>query len=232
MIVGDDTRTRVRAGRSEPRHPRAAPALARPREDPGARTEKRRSEKGLEQAAPRHATAPINAGRGPNAPNDAPRASPRLDHPDAPARRRGRPWPLEHASAVLTDRRPPGLGRGPQLAAEAHTTSTRRANGQKPCSGQNTGRESPTITLGAPEKLKNLARDGFIQIGDTDRTGTLYAVALPSEVPAVQAHIDASRPLDAPQDHYRDPVLRKRLFERDGWHCRYCGELVTTDGRK
>jgi hypothetical protein len=58
MIVGDGTRTRVRAGRSEPRHPLAAPTLARPRRDPGARTAKRRSEKGIEQAAPRHATAP------------------------------------------------------------------------------------------------------------------------------------------------------------------------------
>src|SRR5450755_3932567 len=118
MIVGDDTRTRVRASRSEPRHPRTAPALARPREDPGARTAKRRSEKGLEQAAPRHATAPINAGRGPNAPNDAPRASPRLDHPDAPTRRRGRPWPLEHASAVLH--------RSPATGARDRSTTSRR----------------------------------------------------------------------------------------------------------
>lgn len=79
------------------------------------------------------------------------------------------------------------------------------------------------------EKLKNLARDGFIQIGDTDGTGTLYAIALPSEVPAVQAHIDAARPPDVPDDHYRDPVLRNDLFGRDGWRCCYCGEPVTPD---
>jgi hypothetical protein len=39
MIVGDDTRTRVRPGRSEPRHPHAATTLARPREDPAERTQ-------------------------------------------------------------------------------------------------------------------------------------------------------------------------------------------------
>lgn len=33
------------------------------------------------------------------------------------------------------------------------------------------------------EKLKNLARDGFIQIGDADRSGTLYAVRSPPKCP-------------------------------------------------
>jgi hypothetical protein len=37
MIVGDDTRTRVRSGHSEPGFPHAATTLARPREAPGAR---------------------------------------------------------------------------------------------------------------------------------------------------------------------------------------------------
>jgi hypothetical protein len=115
MIVGDDTRTRVRTDRSETRHPRAAPTLARPREDPGARTAKRRSEKGMEQAARRRATAPVNAGSDPNAPKR------RHDHPDAPARRRGRPWPLEHASAMPTDRRPPGLGAGSTTRPQRRT---------------------------------------------------------------------------------------------------------------
>src|SRR5664279_2356834 len=104
MIVGDDTRTRVRAGRSEPRHPRAAPALARPREDPGAARQNGAARRDWSRQLPGTPRPPVNAGRDPKALNDAPRASPRLDHPDAPARSRGRTWPLEHASAVLTDR--------------------------------------------------------------------------------------------------------------------------------
>ena len=79
------------------------------------------------------------------------------------------------------------------------------------------------------EKLQTLAREGFIQIGDTDRMGTLYAVALPSEVAAVVARIEAELPIAAPADHYTDPFLRRELFERDAWRCRYCGELVTAE---
>jgi hypothetical protein len=79
------------------------------------------------------------------------------------------------------------------------------------------------------EKLNNLARDGFIQIGDTDRSGTLYTVFLPSEVAAVRERIATSEPSLTPADHYRDPVLRARLFERDAWRCCYCGEVVTPD---
>jgi hypothetical protein len=37
-------------------------------------------------------------------------------------------------------------------AAEAYTTSTRRSYGQKPCSAQNPGRESPAIIHGASQK--------------------------------------------------------------------------------
>lgn len=79
------------------------------------------------------------------------------------------------------------------------------------------------------EKLNALAREGFIQIGDTNRLGTLYAVALPYEVPSVRAHLDASSPSEVAQDHFRDPVLRRALFERDDWRCRYCGDALTPD---
>ena len=86
----------------------------------------------------------------PTPPNDALRGESRHDHPDAPARRRGHPWPLEHASAVPTI-----AGHGAQRAvhnpaAEAHATSTRRSDDQKPCSGRNLDRESPPIIHGAP----------------------------------------------------------------------------------
>ncbi|MBV9838702.1 MAG: HNH endonuclease, partial [Solirubrobacterales bacterium] len=49
------------------------------------------------------------------------------------------------------------------------------------------------------------------------------------EVPAVRARIEASRPDERGQDHYRDPALRRELFERDEWRCRYCGDAVTPD---
>jgi hypothetical protein len=68
IIVGDDTRTRVRPGRSEPRHPHAATTLPRRCEDAGARTAKRRNEEGTQQAAPRHATTQPTRGSDPNAP--------------------------------------------------------------------------------------------------------------------------------------------------------------------
>ena len=88
----------------------------------------------------------------PTPPNDALWGESRHDHPDAPARRRGHPWPLEHASAVPTI-----AGHGAQRAvhnpaAEAHATSTLRSDDQKPCSGRNLDRESPRIIHGAPVK--------------------------------------------------------------------------------
>lgn len=76
------------------------------------------------------------------------------------------------------------------------------------------------------EKLANLATLGFIQIGDTDRLGTIYRVLLPSEVPAVREAIAAAVVAPAAQDFYADPVLRAQLFERDAWRCRYCGEQL------
>jgi len=77
-------------------------------------------------------------------------------------------------------------------------------------------------------KIQNLANAGFVTIGDTDRSGTLYSVSLPSEVPAVRERMAVSQP-EASANHYRDPALRKELFERDSWRCRYCGEVVTPE---
>ena len=57
---------------SEPRHPYSATTLARPRDDPVRTHGKRRNEKGMEQAAPRHATTPVNAGSDPDAPQRRP----------------------------------------------------------------------------------------------------------------------------------------------------------------
>jgi 5-methylcytosine-specific restriction endonuclease McrA len=78
------------------------------------------------------------------------------------------------------------------------------------------------------DKLNNLARDGFIAIGDTDRHGTLYSVALPEEVPSVRERMAVTE-VERPPNFFRDPELRQQLFERDGWLCRYCGTSVSAD---
>jgi HNH endonuclease len=78
------------------------------------------------------------------------------------------------------------------------------------------------------EKLQSLATSGFITIGDTTREGTRYEVRTPDDVPAIaERKASAITPEEEP-DYYEDPQLRATLLERDGWRCRYCGELVTT----
>jgi hypothetical protein len=80
-----------------------------PGKGPGPRTTKRRNEgKEWSRQLP-GMPRPRQRGQRSRRPNDALRASPRHDHPDAPARRRGHPWPLERASAVPTDRGVRGL---------------------------------------------------------------------------------------------------------------------------
>ncbi len=79
------------------------------------------------------------------------------------------------------------------------------------------------------EKLTNLAREGFIAIGETDRSGTTYLVSLPAEVPVVRERMATLAPAAATVNHYRDPELRDELFERDEWKCRYCGEGLSRE---
>lgn len=67
----------------------------------------------------------------------------------------------------------------------------------------------------------------FIQIGDTDRAGTVYRVELPSDVPAVRERMAISVLIEPALNFYCDPDLRRQLFERDRWTCRYCGESLT-----
>ena len=79
------------------------------------------------------------------------------------------------------------------------------------------------------ELLKALERKECISIGDTTREGTLYAVKLPHEIPAVKERMAALRVPEQPLNYYRDPALRNELFERDKWICRYCGERVSAE---
>jgi HNH endonuclease len=77
------------------------------------------------------------------------------------------------------------------------------------------------------DKLAALERGGFITSGDTDRTGTEYTVSMPREVPIIRERLEIeARLLATDEDHVADPALRRALFERDDWRCRYCGARV------
>lgn len=80
------------------------------------------------------------------------------------------------------------------------------------------------------EQLRELESKGFLEIGEKTRAGTLYVVKLPGDVPAVQEQIAASVEAEEPVgEHFKDPILRRQLFERDKWTCRYCGDAVSPD---
>ncbi len=79
------------------------------------------------------------------------------------------------------------------------------------------------------ELLNALEMKGCITIGDTTRDGTLYKVRLPHEIPAARERMAAAKVPSQSLNYYRDPILRKELFERDKWTCRYCGERVSAD---
>jgi len=77
--------------------------------------------------------------------------------------------------------------------------------------------------------VKALETKGCISIGDTAREGTLYTIKLPHEIPAAKEKIAALEVPAQPLNYYRDPNLRNKLFERDKWICRYCGERVSIE---
>ena len=75
------------------------------------------------------------------------------------------------------------------------------------------------------EKLANLEHLGFIRIGETDRLGTNYTVLLPYEVPMIRERMTTFTP-DTDPDYYNDTELRRVIFERGEWRCKYCGDLI------
>jgi hypothetical protein len=79
------------------------------------------------------------------------------------------------------------------------------------------------------DKLRILAREGFIAKGDVTRLGTLYTVFLPSDVPVVRNLMSAVIPKIVRGDYYAEPDLREELFDRDGWRCQYCADRVTEE---
>ena len=76
--------------------------------------------------------------------------------------------------------------------------------------------------------LKGLEEKGCLEIGNTTQEGTLYLIALPSEIPIVREKIVISSPVEEEEDYFTKADKRKEIFERDEWICFYCGEEVTT----
>jgi len=84
--------------------------------------------------------------------------------------------------------------------------------------------------------LKGLVEKGVIvESGEPNREGTLYRVLLPEEIPSCASAMRASvaEPLvPAPNvkkeaDFYNVAENRLRVFERDGYKCRYCAKQLT-----
>lgn len=78
------------------------------------------------------------------------------------------------------------------------------------------------------KQLKTLESKGCIRIGDTNRDGTLYTVFLPMEVPLVKAKL-GSEHSPAVDDYFTLTERRNEIYERDKWHCGYCGDAVTRE---
>jgi len=85
------------------------------------------------------------------------------------------------------------------------------------------------------QNLSSLKEKGVISIaGDTNRSGTLYKVFIPDEIPAcveamklqletLQIPVDVKKELD----FYNVAENRLKVFERDSFKCHYCGKLLT-----
>lgn len=93
-------------------------------------------------------------------------------------------------------------GRGPKMAVPSRTHVTRQ--------------------------LEQLQKKGCIKIGDTTREGTLYTVIEPKKIPLVIEKISTTSEPTI-EDYYTDNAKRHELYERDNWHCQYCGEKVNKD---
>ncbi len=151
-LTGDDTRTRVRlialsrVIRLAPQGSHGPGELSCPQ----GKTAQREGN-GAERFPARRTLSERANRLQPANPDGALRAIPRHDHPDAPTRRRGHPWPLVCARAVPINPAAEDSRRPTTPTAKAHATSTRRSGRQTPCSEPNPGPESPTIIHGAPK---------------------------------------------------------------------------------
>lgn len=74
--------------------------------------------------------------------------------------------------------------------------------------------------------LNGLKAKGCIEIGDTTREGTLYTVRMPSQIHFVLEALSSAELKSEPEDYFHNQDKRLEIFERDGWRCQYCGDIV------
>ncbi len=83
--------------------------------------------------------------------------------------------------------------------------------------------------------LRILTSIGAIRCeGEPNREGTLYRVLIPDEIDACQeyrrkrtAAAEKPQPSEAEADFYNMKENRIKVYERDGYKCRYCGKQLT-----
>ena len=74
--------------------------------------------------------------------------------------------------------------------------------------------------------IGSLEEKGCIEVGDTDRFGTLYIVILPQDIPLVVEKIASKTTTTEEENYFTNPDKRREVFENDKWICQYCGVKV------
>lgn len=76
--------------------------------------------------------------------------------------------------------------------------------------------------------VKGLEAKGCINIGDTNRDGTLYIIYLPIEIPLIKEKFTVKEDINE-EDYFTNQEKRKEIFKRDKYICFYCGTKVTEE---
>jgi hypothetical protein len=122
----------------------------------------------------------------------------------------------------------------------AHGTQRVRASVRGLCNGvitSSSGQSEKLSYAAVQDALRGLEEKGVIRKdGDTNRDGTPYLILLPEEIPwcldlikKAQIQTLTPKPVDERRetDYYNIVENRLKIFERDGYKCRYCGKQLT-----
>ena len=74
-------------------------------------------------------------------------------------------------------------------------------------------------------QVESLAKKGCLVIGDTNRDGTLYTLVAPEDVPSVKLKLESPGE-EVAVDFFNSKEGRSKVYERDEWRCRYCGDQL------